>query len=120
MPVRRPHSLLTTAGAPLVRIEIDADPSNADRWEEARKVDAEAMDFAVPIRALPLTDGRVRIEFAVDPDEYAVGLETSDGYAEAYIEMLLNLEASLILDDEDDEEIDYGPSEPPNDDGVPF
>jgi len=122
--MERRHSALTAAGEPWVRLEIETDLRCLQWWEDARAVKPEEMAFAVPLRTSPLPGGRVRVEFAVDPDEYAIGIETSDGYAEAYIELLLGLQASCILDNDEDaedgEDIYHGPPEPPDDDDIPF
>jgi hypothetical protein len=123
MQTRRPYSALTTAGTPLVRVEIDTHSWQFGRWEEARKVDPEYMDFAVPIRALPLPDDRMRVEFAVDPSQYSLPDEIALHDFAGFIEMLLDASAGMVLGDEqddDDQVIDIGPTQPPGDDDIPF
>lgn len=122
MPAERPHSVLTTAGEPLVRVEIDTHQWAADRWEEARKIDPEYMDFALPLRTLSLPDDRVRVEFAVDPSRYSIPDEIALDHFADFIVMLLDASAGMVLEDErddDDEVIDFSPTEPPDGD-IPF
>lgn len=115
------HSVLTTESEPLVRLEIETDLWCFQWWEEARTKEPEEMDFAVPVRTSPLPGDRVRVEFAVDPSRYSIPDEIAIHHLDSFIPMLLNTHASLILgDDQDEEDIDDGPTEPPEDYGVPF
>ena len=62
---------MTTAGIPLVRVEIDTDQATADLWAKARTINPSKMEWAVPVRSVPTTDGKARIIVAVSQDRYA-------------------------------------------------
>lgn len=118
--MQRRHSVLMHAAEPLVRLEIETDQRTFQWWEQARAVEPEEMAFAVPVRTSPLPGDRVRVVLAVNPNEFSIPDEIAINYLASFIPMLLDTYAGLILnDDEDEEGIDHGPTQPP-DDGIPF
>lgn len=89
---------MTTAGIPLVRVDLDTSQYTAELWANARAIAPSEFEWFTVVRSTPIETGRVRVTIAMDQDQFA-NFAAMDGahHAASYIEEIINCDARDIV-----------------------
>lgn len=89
---------MTTAGPPLVRVDLDTSYYTAALWANARAIEPSEFEWFTVVRSTPIETDRVRVTIAMDQDQFA-NFAAMDGahHAASYIAEIINCDASDIV-----------------------